>query len=72
MKEKLIINKCYTGHRCTLEIDGRYFGYDSTPAYPETTYSGIEDAHWFKCPKDALEVTTWYSGEVFIIEPVKK
>jgi len=67
MTTKFIENPCFCTDKCILEIDGRYFGYDSDPAYPETTYKEKEKAYVFKGTGQALEMTAWLSGEKFKI-----
>jgi hypothetical protein len=65
MNNKVIENTCEIGDKCILEVDGKYFGYDNDPAYPETLYRTIEDAYIFNSQSDALGITTWLSGRCF-------
>lgn len=70
MNHKLIENTCSIGDKCILEVDGRYFGYDNDPAYPETFYKSVDDAYVFKSQSDALGITSWLSGKEFKLIPV--
>lgn len=66
---KTIINHCSTIDMCVLKIDGRYFGYDHDPAYPESSFDDLKDAFVFASQKGALEITSWFSGKRFEIIP---
>ncbi len=70
MNDKTIKNLCRIGDKCILEVDGKYFGYDNDPAYPETFYKDNKDAHVFKSQSDALGMTSWLSGEFFRLIPI--
>lgn len=68
---KVIKNLCSIGsEECVLKVDGRHFGYDRDPAYPESFYKNIEEAYVFNNVEYALSITTWLSGEEFVILPV--
>lgn len=68
---KIIINECSLCDKCFLKIDGKYFGYDDHPQYPETRYSDINKAYVFKRQSDALSMTSWLEGERFTLIPIR-
>ena len=68
---KTILNNCEATDKCILEIDGKYFGYDTDPAYPESLFTDKSKAYEFKTPSEAFAITTWHSGEKFVLIPVK-
>lgn len=43
-----------------LKLDGKYFGYDSSPQYPEALFSSPRKAHVFHSNEDIKELLSWY------------
>src|SRR5699024_7386740 len=58
--------------KCLLKIDGRYFGYDSHPQYPETTYRSKEKGYEFESKESALMTAAWHPGYEFEIIPTEE
>ncbi|MBX0320137.1 hypothetical protein [Shouchella clausii] len=43
-----------------LKLDGKYFGYDSNPQYPEALFSTPKKAHVFHSKEDIKELLSWH------------